>query len=132
MDHDQLQEFLDACRPGSDDLQRPEMEPLRRLIETEALKPGVKLPASRELAADLGVDRTTIVSAYDQLVAQGLATAHVGQGTFVAAHVPGNVALNVRRARPAAARHAPTRVATASAWPGFLRCSADVAARAPA
>jgi 2-aminoadipate transaminase len=58
---------------------------VRQLIETDVLKPGVKLPATRELAVDLGVDRATIVAAYDELVAQGLATAHVGQGTFVAA-----------------------------------------------
>lgn len=59
-------------------------EHLRRLIETDVLKPGVKLPATRELAAELGVDRATIVAAYDELLAQGLTTAHVGQGTFVA------------------------------------------------
>src|SRR5262245_52715075 len=59
---------------------------VRQLIETGVLKPGVKLPATRELALDLGVDRATIVAAYDELVAQGFATAHVGQGTFVAAH----------------------------------------------
>jgi GntR family transcriptional regulator/MocR family aminotransferase len=58
---------------------------IRRLIETDVLKPGVKLPATREFATDLGVDRATVVAAYDELVAQGLATAHVGQGTFVAA-----------------------------------------------
>jgi 2-aminoadipate transaminase len=62
---------------------------VRRLIETDVLKPGVKLPATRELAVDLGVDRATIVTAYDELVAQGFATAHVGQGTFVAVHAPG-------------------------------------------
>ena len=61
---------------------------VRQLIETDVLKPGVKLPATRELAMDLGVDRATIVTAYDELVAQGLAIAHVGQGTFVAEHAP--------------------------------------------
>jgi 2-aminoadipate transaminase len=61
---------------------------VRQLIETDVLKPGVKLPATRELAVDLGVDRATIIAAYDELVAQGLTTAHVGQGTFVAAHAP--------------------------------------------
>ena len=66
---------------------------VRRLIETDVLKPGVKLPATRELAAELGVDRATIVAAYDELMAQGFATAHVGQGTFVARHAP-------RAARP--------------------------------
>jgi 2-aminoadipate transaminase len=77
-------------------LDRQSVEPLyaqisqyvRRLIETEVLKPGIKLPASRELAAELGVDRTTVVAAYDDLVAQGFATAHVGQGTFVATLAP--------------------------------------------
>ena len=62
---------------------------VRQLIETDVLKPGVKLPATRELAVDLGVDRATIVAAYDELVAQGFATAHVGQGTFVAAQASG-------------------------------------------
>ena len=57
---------------------------LRRLIETDVLKPGVKLPATRELAVDVGVDRTTVIAAYEELVSEGLATAHVGQGTFVA------------------------------------------------
>jgi 2-aminoadipate transaminase len=61
---------------------------VRRLIETDVLTPGVKLPATRELAVDLGVDRATIVAAYDELVAQGFATAHVGQGTFVAVRAP--------------------------------------------
>jgi 2-aminoadipate transaminase len=61
---------------------------IRQLIETDVLKPGVKLPATRELASDLHVDRATIVAAYDELVAQGFATAHVGQGTFVAVHTP--------------------------------------------
>jgi DNA-binding transcriptional MocR family regulator len=59
---------------------------LRRLIATDVLKPGVKLPATRELAIELGVDRATIVAAYDELLAQGVTTAHVGQGTFVAPH----------------------------------------------
>lgn len=57
---------------------------LRRLIETDVLKPGVKLPATRELAADIAVDRATVIAAYDELMAEGLAMAHVGQGTFVA------------------------------------------------
>jgi DNA-binding transcriptional MocR family regulator len=48
------------------------------------LHPGSKLPASRELARALGLNRTTVATAYDMLVAEGWARAHVGQGTFVA------------------------------------------------
>jgi GntR family transcriptional regulator/MocR family aminotransferase len=55
-----------------------------RLIQEGRLAPGVKLPATRELARTLGVNRTTVAVAYEELVAGGLARAHVGQGTFVA------------------------------------------------
>jgi GntR family transcriptional regulator/MocR family aminotransferase len=51
----------------------------------EGLLPsGAKLPATRELADELGVNRATVVLAYEELVAAGLARARVGQGTFVA------------------------------------------------
>ena len=62
---------------------------VRQLIETDVLKPGVKLPATRELAVDLGVDRATIVAAYDELVGTGFGHRACGQGTFVAAHATG-------------------------------------------
>src|SRR5687767_3995456 len=57
---------------------------LERLIAERLLGPGVKLPATRELAQSLGVNRATVALAYEELVAAGWARAHVGQGTFVA------------------------------------------------
>ena len=57
---------------------------LERLIADGLLAPGVKLPATRELAQSLRVNRATVALAYEELVAAGLARAHVGQGTFVA------------------------------------------------
>jgi len=57
---------------------------LERLIAGRLLAPGVKLPATRELAHSLGVNRATVALAYEELVAAGWARAHVGQGTFVA------------------------------------------------
>ncbi|PYM60025.1 MAG: PLP-dependent aminotransferase family protein [Candidatus Rokuibacteriota bacterium] len=57
---------------------------VERLIADGILGPGTKLPATRDLARTLGVNRTTIATAYDALVADGWARAHVGQGTFVA------------------------------------------------
>ena len=56
---------------------------LERLIAERLLAPGVKLPATRELAQSLGVNRATVALAYEELVAAGWARAHVGQGTFV-------------------------------------------------
>jgi GntR family transcriptional regulator/MocR family aminotransferase len=57
---------------------------LERLIRERLLGAGVKLPATRDLARALGVNRATVVAAYEDLVAGGLARSHVGQGTFVA------------------------------------------------
>src|SRR5437899_10852117 len=42
----------------------------------------MKLPATSELARQLGVNRGTVALAYEELVATGCARAHVGQGTF--------------------------------------------------
>lgn len=56
---------------------------LRALIERGMLPPGAKLPSIRELAKSLGVNRTTVCNAYDELIAEGYARARVGQGTFV-------------------------------------------------
>jgi DNA-binding transcriptional MocR family regulator len=57
---------------------------LERLIAEGLLPAGAKLPATREQAEALGLSRSTVATAYDMLVAEGWARAHVGQGTFVA------------------------------------------------
>src|SRR3954466_177104 len=61
---------------------------LRDTILAGRLAPGSRLPASRVLAKQLGVRRNTVVSAYEQLLSDGLVEARVGAGTFVANHVP--------------------------------------------
>jgi 2-aminoadipate transaminase len=73
---------LDRDRPVP--LARQILGHLERLIAEGLLAPGVKLPATRELAQTLRVNRATVALAYEELVAAGLARAHVGQGTFVA------------------------------------------------
>lgn len=54
-----------------------------RILSGE-LRAGARLPATRDLARQLGVNRSTVTSAYDELLADGLLNSHVGQGTFVA------------------------------------------------
>ena len=56
---------------------------LRDLILSGDLPPGTRLPASRTLASDQSVSRTTAVTAYEQLVSEGLILSRVGAGTFV-------------------------------------------------
>jgi len=57
---------------------------IRSMIESDVLPAGAKLPATRALSATLRVNRNTVNTAYEELLARGLITAHVGQGTFVA------------------------------------------------
>jgi len=57
---------------------------VRQAIQGGALQPGARLPATRVLAAELGVSRNTVVAMADQLLAEGLLVARVGDGTFVA------------------------------------------------
>ncbi|MCQ4062545.1 winged helix-turn-helix transcriptional regulator, partial [Klebsiella pneumoniae] len=57
---------------------------LRGAIIDGRLAPGTRLPSSRALAADLGCARATVVTAYEQLVAEGYLLARVGAGTTVA------------------------------------------------
>ncbi len=56
---------------------------LRAAIENGTLAQGARLPATRELATQLGVNRATVSSAYELLEADGLLRGHVGRGTFV-------------------------------------------------
>ncbi|WP_210573680.1 PLP-dependent aminotransferase family protein [Streptomyces sp. GESEQ-4] len=57
---------------------------LRDAVRDGRLAPGAPLPATRRLAAELGVSRGTVKAAYDQLVAEGYLTARQGAGTQVA------------------------------------------------
>jgi GntR family transcriptional regulator/MocR family aminotransferase len=58
---------------------------LRRSIGSGALAPGARLPATRALARDLGVNRLTVETAYAQLEADGLVAGRAGSGTYVLA-----------------------------------------------
>ena len=57
---------------------------LRDAVRDGRLAPGTRLPATRRLAAELGISRGTAKAAYDQLVAEGYLTARQGSGTEVA------------------------------------------------
>lgn len=58
-------------------------EHIRRLIHDQALKPGDKLPSKRVLARELGLGVQTVVSAYEQLIAEGYLEAREKSGYFI-------------------------------------------------
>jgi GntR family transcriptional regulator/MocR family aminotransferase len=68
--------FLQIARAISDDVTRGR------------LRPGDPLPGTRTLADELGVHRATIVAAYEELIAQGWATARSGHATTIAPTSP--------------------------------------------
>lgn len=57
---------------------------LRQAVRQGRLAAGARLPASRELARDLGLSRGVVVEAYERLVAEGFLISRVGAGTVVA------------------------------------------------
>jgi GntR family transcriptional regulator/MocR family aminotransferase len=79
--------FRELLLPGHQQRRGVEAE-LRRGIRDGRLLPGTRLPSSRDLAAQLGVARGTVTSAYTQLVAEGYLTTRRGSGTTVASLGP--------------------------------------------
>src|SRR4051812_21840951 len=57
-------------------------------IRNRLLAPGARLPSVRQCAEQHGVSPSTVVSAYDQLLAQGLVEARKNRGFFVREAVP--------------------------------------------
>jgi GntR family transcriptional regulator/MocR family aminotransferase len=57
-------------------------------IRRGRLSPGTALPGTRELAAELEINRKTVVIAYDELIAQGWLIADPMRGTFVSSVLP--------------------------------------------
>ncbi|HVP88286.1 MAG TPA: PLP-dependent aminotransferase family protein [Casimicrobiaceae bacterium] len=74
---------IDLPARGSRRVVRELHRQLRAAIVGGRLRPGLRLPASRELASALNVSRNTIVNAYDLLLAEGYVSAKGRAGTIV-------------------------------------------------
>ena len=90
---------------------------IRDAILGGRLRPGTRLPSTRELARQYRLSRGTIVSAFDQLRAEGYVTGSVGSGTFVSRVLPDEL-LHVRRA---AGRVSPARKQSRRTLSDFAR-----------
>ncbi len=75
-------------RPAGARLTRWLFEALRAEILEGRLKPGARLPATRDLAAQYGLSRGTVVIAFEQLRSEGYVVGTVGSGTRVNAVLP--------------------------------------------
>lgn len=61
---------------------------IRTAILDGSLSSNSRIPSSRDLVNQLGVSRTTVVSAIDRLIAEGYLQTIVGSGTFVSSDIP--------------------------------------------
>lgn len=104
-------------------------------IQTGQLSAGFRLPSTRELAIQLSVSRTTVINAFEQLVAEGYLTSVVGQGTQVSLRLPEEtLKARIQRSDQAtpvetSKKRAPTAPPTknlATSWSEFGETLADI------
>jgi GntR family transcriptional regulator/MocR family aminotransferase len=98
-------------------------------ILTGQLEAGARLPSTRTLAGSLGVSRSTVVEAFDQLAAEGFLDRRAGSGTYVSRQVAapratGRTGGTHPARRPA--RRAPAGVRAVPPRP-FTPCEPDTA-----
>jgi GntR family transcriptional regulator / MocR family aminotransferase len=78
---------------------------IREAIVGGALRPGVRLPSSRALAAELGVSRGVVTDAYGQLEAQGFLVSRTKAAPVVAEIARPAPSVEQLEAEPKAPRH---------------------------
>jgi GntR family transcriptional regulator/MocR family aminotransferase len=75
--------IIPVDRASSKPLHRQIYEAFRVAMVNNNLRPGQRVPSSRTTAAELGLSRTPVLNAYEQLVADGYFESRAGLGTFV-------------------------------------------------
>jgi GntR family transcriptional regulator/MocR family aminotransferase len=96
--------LLNLHRDPHEPLHRQIYEALKAGIRDGRFRPGSRLPSTRALCADLKVSRNTVLSAYEQLLAEGYAISRERATTVVADAVPARTPGAAARTAPAAPR----------------------------
>src|SRR5919202_941739 len=81
--------LADLKRDGAESLTAQLVDRFAAAIDSGQLAPGEKLPPTRALSAEAGVNHLTAARVYRRLAELGYVTASVGRGTFVRALAPG-------------------------------------------
>lgn len=96
---------------------------LRGAILDGTLRPGLRLPASRILARDIGISRNPVIAAYEQLQAEGYIQGRVGAGSFVSAQLPEHLLQAPGQKAATASSRRPLRLSQRGAAMAALRRS---------
>jgi len=83
-------QFVIPLTKSGEPLFRQVYRGLRQAILSGAFRAADRLPSTRELADELGISRTVVLLAYEQLVAEGFAAGRGGSGTYVSAELGGS------------------------------------------
>ena len=79
---------IDLKRGGEISLTQQLVSQISELVDSGVLEPGEKLPPTRALAEEAGINHLTAVRVYRRLAELGYVTAAVGRGTFVRQRLP--------------------------------------------
>jgi GntR family transcriptional regulator / MocR family aminotransferase len=101
---------------------------IRGAILDGRLRRGMRVPATRALAHRYGVSRGTVVTAFEQLAAEGYLDGRVGDGTYVSARLPDDF---TTPSRPPGAPNETRRRRPLSRLAGRLKLAPTSDARAP-
>src|SRR4051812_38522938 len=102
---------LDTDATANVPLYRQLYDHLRLAILSGQYTRGAALPSTRLLAENLGMSRTTVINAYEQLLAEGYLEGIVGAGTYVAHELPDNLTASIGVSSADAPPQAPRNVA---------------------
>ncbi|MEP6573174.1 MAG: PLP-dependent aminotransferase family protein [Gemmatimonadota bacterium] len=107
-----ITDFLIQLDPASrQPLHQQVYHGIREAILSGKLAAGIRIPSSRRLAEYLAVSRSTVLVAFEQLVAEGYIQGTVGSGSYVARQVPDHLLrAPVDRPSTAAALQSPPRL----------------------
>lgn len=105
-------------RPAGVPLHRWLYGELRRAVVEGRLKPGARLPSSRNLARQQGIARATVVAVFEQLGFEGYLAGRTGSGTVVARELPDRFVLAGKPAQAVRSVASGVMKAPAGASPG--------------
>lgn len=80
--------YIPIDRSSSRSLPEQIADGIKNLIADDFIKKGERLPSTRDLAESIGVNRNTIVSAYELLAMMDIVESRVGVGSIVTGELP--------------------------------------------
>jgi len=89
---------LNIDRNATGSVVRQLVDSITQWIHNHGIRPGARMPSIRQLATENGLSLSSVIKAYDQLVASGMLESRHGSGFFVAQQLPRALAPQIEEA----------------------------------